>query len=616
MFANPLGLLGLLAVPTILVLHLFRRRVRIQTVSAVFLWESVGADPSGGRSREPLRRNVSLLAEILSAILLSLALAGPRLGGGEKAEHLVLMLDGTASMEATAFGESAAERMRAAARSRVRAIGRSSRVSVVLTGPEPSVIAGPLAFPAQAIEAIERVETRAAGHDLDAAVALATELSYGGPVTYFTDRLPGSTEPGSAASAGPLAGLEVVALGAPASNVGIVSAQRTEAGRDTDRITLTLRNFGDQDTRRAVAFGATDGSEGPAAEAVSLPAGGARSLAVSVPSSAGPIVARLATLGDDADALAMDDEAVLVSPPRRVLRLAVTLDDAASQALGLGPRAGAAERWAGLASGARAADNIAAAHLVLGTVPAAGGAWSLLVQPPTETPSHFVGPFLIERSHPLLAGVTLDGVVWSTDESREPTGRALILAGESPLATETFTLTGQRVWNLGVVPGATNLSRSADWPILLKNAADVRRAELPGPSATSVTVGESVRWSGAPAATWTLRSPTGNETTLERLPDGFLVTPRLGEPGLWSLAPAAGGPGTAGGIGIGVSLASADESDLRGAAEGIQKGPAAIQAPEVSTDDAASWLETLLLVLGLAFMTLDWWVLRAGGKGS
>ncbi|MBM3978468.1 MAG: hypothetical protein FJ299_15960 [Planctomycetes bacterium] len=100
-FHLPWGLLALLAVPAILALHLFRRRFQPRVVSALFLWAPDDHVVVAGRKREPLRQSVSLWSELLAAACLALALAGPRSCGQESAEHLVVVLDGSASMAAT-----------------------------------------------------------------------------------------------------------------------------------------------------------------------------------------------------------------------------------------------------------------------------------------------------------------------------------------------------------------------------------------------------------------------------------------------------------------------------------------------------------------------------------
>src|SRR5690606_6392902 len=98
-FLSPWSLLALFAVPAIVVLHLYRRRLPDRRVAAVFLFfgERLAAD--AGRQRTRLLRTPSLWLECLAAALLALWLAGPSFGG-VASRHVVFVLDDSASMAA------------------------------------------------------------------------------------------------------------------------------------------------------------------------------------------------------------------------------------------------------------------------------------------------------------------------------------------------------------------------------------------------------------------------------------------------------------------------------------------------------------------------------------
>ena len=99
-FVNPWGLLALLAVPAIIVIHLYQRRFPTLVVTGLHLW-SVETRPSlPGRRREKLPVSTSLILECLAATLLALLLAGPRIGEANRVPHLVVVLDDSASMSA------------------------------------------------------------------------------------------------------------------------------------------------------------------------------------------------------------------------------------------------------------------------------------------------------------------------------------------------------------------------------------------------------------------------------------------------------------------------------------------------------------------------------------
>ena len=109
----------------------------------------------------------------------------------------------------------------------------------------------------------------------------------------------------------------------------------------------------------------------------------------------------------------------------------------------------------------------------------------------------FVGPFILEKRHPLLYGVTLGGVVWS---GVMPLSQGLV----RPLVSTTDRIlvgtaiesasgdAGTRIlFNLDL--DRTNLIRAPDWPILISNLIEVRRNSLPGPERWNYRTGEWIR---------------------------------------------------------------------------------------------------------------------------
>ncbi len=110
-FTTPLGLLALLAIPAIVAIHLFRRRFPVRPVAGLFLWQMAQRTPEGGGRITRLPITTSLILECLAALALALILAGARLSPAGVSQHLVVLLDDSASMAAVnAAGESARDR--------------------------------------------------------------------------------------------------------------------------------------------------------------------------------------------------------------------------------------------------------------------------------------------------------------------------------------------------------------------------------------------------------------------------------------------------------------------------------------------------------------------------
>ncbi|MBO13612.1 MAG: hypothetical protein CMJ68_23030, partial [Planctomycetaceae bacterium] len=99
-FANPWGLLALVALPAIAAIHLFHRHYPRLDVSGLHLWGVAQKTHSPGRRRERLPITASLILELLAALILALALSRPQVDSVNRSVHLVVVLDGSASMSA------------------------------------------------------------------------------------------------------------------------------------------------------------------------------------------------------------------------------------------------------------------------------------------------------------------------------------------------------------------------------------------------------------------------------------------------------------------------------------------------------------------------------------
>jgi Ca-activated chloride channel homolog len=480
-FTAPLGLLALLAIPAIIVIHLLRRRFPVRPVAGLFLWRLSTDVPDGGRRLDRLPITRSLLLELLAALALALIIAGAQLSSSTDAEHLVVLLDDSASMGA---GEPGGERVRDRAVRRVldevERIGPRGRITIVRSGERPAVLAGPASFSAEAAPALEGWTPGARHHSLAPGLRLARELAGdAGSVLVLTDTVPDGTADRLAD------GEQWAALGIALPNIAIVDAHRSRtAAENGSAIALTLRNYGDAATR---VLRVTTGATEVLTRTIDVPPG-VSSLTLPLPAG---VPAVRATLSDDA--LAFDNSVVLVEPRPRVVGVANQLADGR-----------------GRVALDRAIDALpevtrsSPAHLSFtdGDADAAAatpGAWTVRFGAPGvegATPASgadYIGPFVIEKRHPLLQGVTLGGVVWTGARPfSAEAGRPLVSAGDVGLLAAPNDPAAQAfVFNLDLE--RTNLLRSPDWPILISNLVETRRRELPGPERWNYRVGEWIR---------------------------------------------------------------------------------------------------------------------------
>jgi hypothetical protein len=494
----PLGLLALLAAPALVAAYFLRRRQPPRTVSALFLWRTPDQRAEAGPRLQRFSREASLGLELLVVLVAALFLADVRCGQAAPSRHVVVVLDGSLSMNARVDGDTAASRAKTLAAGIAREAGAGA-LTLVETGLKPTVLAGPQQETSRALDALERWTPAQPGHDVGPALTIARELAGVGEarVYFLTD---GPLPEGTALPPT----VEVRSVGRRAENVAFLSAQRRDEGALAQ---LTVRVGSFADTAREVRVRFTPAQGEAQVQSVSLQPGGTAVLRVTL-DGRGPVQVSL-----DDDALPEDGRLVLLPSPLADVPTALLegLEPAAEQAL---------RRFLAVAPGVSSA---APALLTFGRRDTQA---RVTVDAP-EPRRSFVGPFFAQRGSPLLDDVQLGGVVWTAGVN--PTGRALLSAGDAVLMSEDDD--GRVHLNLDV--SRSNVQRTAAWPVLLSNLVRQARLASPGFPRRHLMLGEDVPLVTTSDAAWTLSGPDGVERPL--IGAGVLTLPPLPAAGRWRL---------------------------------------------------------------------------------
>jgi hypothetical protein len=474
---TPLALLGLLAIPAIVAIHLFRRRFPVHRIAGLFLWQAVAPVPQAGGRLSRLPITASLLLECLGALALTLLAAGARCSPSGTVDHLVVLLDDSVSMSAAGPGGSTRERAVQRALQEIDRLGGRGRVTIVLSSERPAVIAGPQARPLEATRALDGWRPRASHHSLGPGLRLARELAAeAGRVLVLTD-----APPADVAAAD---GLLWVAVGERQNNVAITAAHRTLAPvQDSATVSLTLANHADRAARHRLTVSA--GGKDVITRDLEVPPG-LSSVTLPLPPGLPPVRVALSE-----DALVLDNAVTLAEPRPRI----VSVDDRLPEGRGREALERALDAIAGVTRGE-------SPHLAFvdasEAAPSTAGAWrvafgsGLAASVATAVDSDFAGPFVLEKRHPLLQGVTLDGVVW-TGAARQPAESLRPIASAGDRALISVSGGGSPEIRLNLDLERTNLIRAPDWPILISNIVEARRQDLPGPERWNYRAGEWVR---------------------------------------------------------------------------------------------------------------------------
>lgn len=259
-FLSPLALALGLTLPVVVVFYLLKVRRHDEEVSSTFLWNDLLRDLAAHEPLQRLKWNVMLLLQLLALALITFAVARPFTEQlGQKPVQAVLLLDGSASMQATDLQPSRFARAVDAARNTLADLPENSLATAILVTGHPQVIAAATGDRHQVERALDGAQPSGAAGDMREALLLARSLG-GDPSTrriyLFTDgafTLPPDLPDD-------LGSVQVVGVGQPSGNLAVTTISARPDPRDNRRQQLFTRveNFSDAPAQ-AVLTTAVDG---------------------------------------------------------------------------------------------------------------------------------------------------------------------------------------------------------------------------------------------------------------------------------------------------------------------------------------------------------------------
>lgn len=480
LFAFPLALAAAAAIPTLAAIYWLHNRFQRRVVSSLMFWAEETPARAGGLRWQKIHTPLLFFLELLALAMLIIGAMGPRIVAPGRMPPLVVVLDDSFSMLA---GKSPSDSARAIA---VDALAREltneeeRNTMLLLAGAKPQILGKINDRGATLTSLLSGWKCLSPVADIDRAIAFAGELTGGKcRVLVITDH-----------AAPPIANQGRVqwrAFGSNLPNLAIVNVARAkEAG--ADRMLVEVANFSPDPRRAELSIKiAVKDSHQLLNQTLNLAPRETRRIVVQLPPDAGEVRAGL-----PADALLIDNEAVLLPTARRQVRVQTSISEASlaqlvKQAVDAVPEAVAAD---GNAPHLFISDKAPASNIDLQT-------WQTQILVDADAQA-YVGPFVIDYSHPLTKGLALDTIVWGAGEELKLSGAPVIAAGNLPLITDDVRMNGRHDLRIRLAPKLSTLQATPNWPILIWNLVNWRAAELPGLSSANLRVGENMLVQVAP----------------------------------------------------------------------------------------------------------------------
>jgi hypothetical protein len=466
-FTFPLAFIALLAVPALVAIYWLRNRAKERRVSSLLFWLDEKQKWEGGRRIHRLQTPLLFFLELLTILLLVMAAAGPMMRAGEGGRPLVVALDDSFSMLA-GNDDSAKNRAMRAIESELRS-NRYEPVSFVLAGESPQLLGEATDNAEQAIKLLQNWKCGSPEAKLEEAVAFAFEL--GGNrarVLAVSDHSPQQELSDSR--------LQWWSFGSSRQNFAFVNATRSQRD-DEDRVLLEIANLSSQSGSTTLSIETVDPQSAIRnPQSVQLSQGETRRILLTLKPGAPALRARLSD-----DALRADNEVVLLPEASKNVRVDLRVRDATlrslvEKAVRSSPNTLLSADRPGLVITDESEPNVEDAE-----------AWTLRIIAEKDAAS-FLGPFVVDRAHPLAEGLSLGGVVWGSGRSSQLPGAPIITAGNIPLLTDVDRA-GRHELRLRLRPDLSTLQESPNWPILIWNLINWRTQAAPGLRQTNVWLG-------------------------------------------------------------------------------------------------------------------------------
>jgi len=495
LLTSPLSLIALAAIPVLVGIYLFRTRSRRYVVSSLFLWIDQQQSRQGGRQISKLQTPLLFFLELLALALLAFAAAGPIMRGENTSHPTVVVLDCSYSMTAGVDGDTPQKR---ALDDLVKFIRKEQPfpLQFVLAGTETDTISGRATTVAEAERMLAHWQCRAPAAVLDSAISHAGNISIADvKILVVTDQLPQVELP--------VGKIEWRAYGKPLDNLAVTGASRIYQG-ERDKLLIEATNFSND--AQSLYMQLTQTSDGAVLKDINEQISPMATLRyhLTLPEGTQDIEARIAD-----DVLPIDNLATLLPPSRKPVRVAIrNLPESMATPLRRGLNATGIARFDEANpeicfTGGNLAIAETDAEQETTTDDASGlpeGCWQMRFYTalPDEKIEPFVGPFIIDRTHALAEGLSLEGVVWAAAHEFPLSGYSMLAVGNVPLVSEQNRANRTKTLHLQLRPDLSTLTISPGWPILLWNILQYRAAQLPGIRMNNVRLGTSAMFNPFP----------------------------------------------------------------------------------------------------------------------
>ena len=186
-FIYPLGLLGLIGIPILVLIYIIKSKYSEQTVASTYLWELSERFLKRKRPVSPISGIISLALQVLSVLLISLIVAHPVITVKGSANEYCFVLDASAGMQTVEGGESRFDKAKGEIERIVDSSADGSLFTLIKVGGDAAVVFERVEDKRDVKEYLDMIECSDGEFDVASAIAAAQQKfdSNRGIITYL-----------------------------------------------------------------------------------------------------------------------------------------------------------------------------------------------------------------------------------------------------------------------------------------------------------------------------------------------------------------------------------------------------------------------------------------------
>ena len=255
-FLFPLGLLGLIGIPILILIYIIKSKYAEQTVASTYLWTLSEKFLKRRRRPSPVTGIISLILQILAVAAISLIIARPIITVPDSAKEYCFLLDASGSMNMETQGVSRFERGQEQIEDMINAATDGSRFSLVLISDATSTVFEQTTDKKQAIELLHELEVGYVEVDVSDALGQAQQ--------YFSENTSAKVYFVTDTAYESATNLDVINVAATETNVALTDVMWELSGGQL-RVGASLISYDANDTLTVLAY--ADGEDTPLATA-------------------------------------------------------------------------------------------------------------------------------------------------------------------------------------------------------------------------------------------------------------------------------------------------------------------------------------------------------------